>query len=141
MTHASRNTTTGLNFEKQIVIKNDGICLTKNNLYKYLEKNGIDWTTILSRKLLPDEAYYNPTTKEFSIYEKKYHQTEGSADEKPQTCGFKIWEYKKLGRAIGAKKTTYTYLLSSWFAQDKYRDMLDYIRNEVKDCDYIIVGD
>lgn len=48
---------------------------------------------------------------------------------------------KKLGRAIGAKKTTYTYLLSSWFAQDKYRDMLDYIRNEVKDCDYIIVGD
>lgn len=58
MTHASRDTTTtGLNFEKQIVIKNDGICLTKNNL------------------------------------------------------------------------------------QDKYRDMLDYIRNEVKDCDYIIVGD
>ena len=104
MTHASRNTTTGLNFEKQIVIKNDGICLTKNNLYKYLEKNGIDWTTILSRKLLPDEAYYNPITKEFSIYEKKYQQTEGSADEKPQTCGFKIWEYKKLGHAIGAKK-------------------------------------
>lgn len=27
------------------------------------------------------------------------------------------------------------------FAQDKYRNMLDYIRNEVKDCDYIIVGD
>ena len=141
MTHASRDTTTGLNFEKQIVIKNDGICLTKNNLYKYLEKNGIDWTTILSRKLLPDEAYYNPTTKEFSIYEKKYQQTEGSADEKPQTCGFKIWEYKTLGRAIGAEKTTYTYLLSSWFAQDKYHDMLDYIRNEVKDCDYVIVGD
>ena len=141
MTRASRDTTTGLNFEKQIVIKNDGICLTKNNLYKYLEKNGIDWTTILSRKLLPDEAYYNPTTKEFSIYEKKYQQTEGSADEKPQTCGFKIWEYKKLGRAIGSEKTTYTYLLNSWFAQDKYRDMLDYIRNEVKDCDYIIVGD
>ena len=115
--------------------------MTKNNLYKYLEKNGIDWTTILSRKLLPDEAYYNPTTKEFSIYEKKYQQTEGSADEKPQTCGFKIWEYKKLSRAIGAEKTTYTYLLSSWFAQDKYHDMLDYIRNEVKDCDYIIVGD
>lgn len=48
MTHASRDTTTGLNFEKQIVIKNDSICLTKNNLYKYLEENGIDWTTILS---------------------------------------------------------------------------------------------
>ena len=141
MTHASRNTSTGLNFEKQVLVKNDGICLTKNNLYKYLEENGIDWTTILSRKLLPDEAYYNPVTKEFSIYEKKYQQTEGSADEKPQTCGFKIWEYKKLGRAMGAEKVTYTYLLSSWFAQDKYHDMLDYIRNEVKDCDYVIVGD
>lgn len=141
MTHASRNTSTGLNFEKQVLIKNDGICLTKNNLYKYLEKNGIDWTTILSRKLLPDEAYYNPVTKEFFIYEKKYQQTEGSADEKPQTCGFKIWEYKKLGRAMGAEKVTYTYLLSSWFTKDKYRDMLDYIRNEVEDCDYVIVGD
>lgn len=58
MTRVSRDTTTGLNFEKQIVIKNDGICLTKNNLYKYLEKNGIDWTTILSRKLLPKDNLY-----------------------------------------------------------------------------------
>ena len=140
MTHASRNTSTGLDFEEQVLVKNDGICLTKNNLYKYLEKNGIDWTTILSRKLLPDEAYYNPVTKEFSIYEKKYQQTEGSADEKPQTCGFKIWEYKKLGRAIGAEKVTYTYLLSSWFAQDKYRDMLEYIRS-VPNCNYMFVED
>ena len=140
-THASRDTSTGLIFEKKVVIKNDGICLTKNKLYKYLEKNKIDWTKIISRKLLPDEAYYNPKTKEFIIYEKKYQQTEGSADEKPQTCGFKIWEYKKLGKAIGAEKVTYIYLLSSWFAQNKYRDMLEYIRNEVKDCDYVIVGD
>lgn len=140
-TNASRDTSTGLIFEKKVVIKNDGICLTKNKLYKYLEKNKIDWTKIISRKLLPDEAYYNPKTKEFIIYEKKYQQTEGSADEKPQTCGFKIWEYKKLGKAIGAEKVTYVYLLSSWFAQNKYRDMLEYIRNEVKDCDYVIVGD
>ena len=42
MTHASRDTTTGLNFEKQIVIKNDGICLTKNNLYNlWLQDLGI----------------------------------------------------------------------------------------------------
>ena len=141
MTHASRDTSTGLKFEEYITIKSEGICLTKNNLYKYLKDNNIDWTSILSRKLLPDEAYYNPNTKEFSIYEKKYQQTEGSADEKPQTCGFKIWEYIKIGYAIGAEKVTHTYLLSSWFAQDKYRDMLNYIRTEVEDCDYIIVGD
>ena len=41
MTHASRNTSTGLDFEKQVLVKNDGICLTKNNLYKYLEKQRI----------------------------------------------------------------------------------------------------
>lgn len=141
MTHASRNTSTGLNFEKQVLVKNDGICLTKNNLYKYLEKNGIDWTTIISRKILPDEAYYNPVTKELIVYEKKYQQTEGSADEKPQTCGFKIRQFGKIGRAIGAEKVTYIYLLSPWFNQPKYRDMLDYIRYEVEGCDYIIVGD
>lgn len=137
----SRDTTTGLDFEKKIHINKDGICLTKNNLYNYLRERKIDWTTIISRKLLPDEAYYNPETKEFFVYEKKYQQVEGSADEKPQTCGFKIWEYKKIGRAIGAEKVTYTYLLSSWFKKEKYKDMLDYIRNEVTDCDYIIVGD
>ena len=104
MTRASRDTTTGLNFEKQIVIKNDGICLTKNNLYKYLEKNGIDWTTILSRKLLPDEAYYNPTTKEFSIYEKKYQQTEGSADENHRLVALKFGNIRNLVAQLVRKK-------------------------------------
>ena len=104
MTHASRDTSTGLKFEEYVTIKSEGICLTKNNLYKYLKDNNIDWTSILSRKLLPDEAYYNPNTKEFSIYEKKYQRTEGSADEKPQTCGFKIWEYKKLDMQLVLRK-------------------------------------
>ena len=40
MTHASRDTTTGLNFEEQMVINNDGIGLTRNNLYKYREESG-----------------------------------------------------------------------------------------------------
>lgn len=70
MTRASRDTTTGLWFEEQIHINNKGIDLTKNKLYTYLKSRGIDYTTIISRKLLPDEAYYNPETGILDIYEK-----------------------------------------------------------------------
>lgn len=138
MTHATRNTTTGLKFEEQVQTKNEGINLTKYNLYKYLEQNNINWKDIISKKLLPDEAYFNPETKEFTIIEKKFQQTAGSADEKPQTCAFKIHQFKKIGKAIGADKVTYTYLLSSWFAKPEYRDMLDYIKS-VEGCDYKIM--
>lgn len=138
MTHASRNTTTGLKFEEQVKINTSGIELTKHKLYKYLNTLGIKWDDIISKKLLPDEAYFDPITKELKIYEKKYQQVAGSADEKPQTCGFKIHQFKKIGNAIGAKKVTYTYLLSSWFAKPEYKDMLDYIKS-VEGCDYQIM--
>lgn len=138
MIHASRDTATGLEFEKAYQLNKQGINLTKTKLYSYLKERGIKWENIISRKLLPDEAYFNPTTKELIIYEKKFQQTQGSADEKPQTCGFKISQFRKLGAAIGAEKVTYTYILNNWFAQPMYKDMLDYIRS-VDGCDYIIV--
>ena len=138
MTHASRNTTSGLKFEEQVKTNTSGIELTKHKLYKYLDSLGIKWNDIISKKLLPDEAYFNPITKELKIYEKKYQQVAGSADEKPQTCGFKIYQFKKIGNAIGAKKVTYTYLLSSWFAKPEYKDMLDYIKS-IEGCDYQIM--
>lgn len=135
MTHASRNTTTGLVFENKVQLNKDGINLTKHNLYRYLKEQGIDYKKIISKKLLPDEAYFNIETKEFSIYEKKYQQTPGSADEKPQTCAFKIWEYNKIGKAIGAEKVSYTYIFNDWFKKPEYKDMLEYIRS-VPQCDY-----
>lgn len=137
-THASRDTTTGLKFENRININKEGINLTKHNLYKYLSSLGIDWKDLLSRKLLPDEAYFNPNTKELSIYEKKFQQTEGSADEKPQTCAFKIWQFQKIGKAIGATNVTYTYIFNDWFKHPRYKDMLDYIKS-VPGCDYMIM--
>lgn len=138
MTHASRDTSTGLKFEEKVQTNTNGINLTKHNLYKYLKENHIDWEKLISKKLLPDEAYFNPITKEFTIYEKKFQQTAGSADEKPQTCAFKIYEYRKIGAAIGAKKVTYTYLLSNWFSKPEYKDMLNYIKS-VDGCDYKIM--
>lgn len=137
-TNASRNTTTGLMFENYVHMKSNGIDVSKNNLYKYMKEHNIDWTSVISRKLLPDEAYWDEQNKVLTVYEKKYQQTEGSADEKPQTCGFKIWEFSKIGKLLGAKTVTYTYILSDWFRAEKYKDMLEYIRT-VPNCDYMFV--
>ena len=135
-TNASRNTTTGLMFENYVQMKASGIDVSKNNLYNFMKARKIDWSNAISRKLLPDEAYWDEDNKILTIYEKKYQQTEGSADEKPQTCGFKIWEFNKIGQLLGANLVTYTYILSDWFKADKYKDMLEYIRT-VPNCDYM----
>ena len=130
MTHASRDTSTGLKFEDKIHVISSGINLTKHKLYKYMDKLGIKWKDIISKQILPDEAYFDENTKELKIYEKKFQQVKGSADEKPQTCAFKIHQFKKIGNAIGAKSVTYTYLLSSWFARPEYKYMLVYITRD-----------
>jgi hypothetical protein len=135
-TYASRDTSTGLKFEELVSAKGKGIDLSKHNLYRFLKSKGIDWTDFLSRKLLPDEAYWDETTQTLSIFEKKYQEKEGSADEKPQTCGFKILQFKKIGKALGAKKVSYTYIFNDWFKNPRYKDMLDYI-NSVDGCGYI----
>lgn len=132
----SRDTTTGAQFEEKVTLKNrhpNGIDLSKGKLYKYLKSKNINWQNILSRKLLPDEAYFDGDT--LYIYEKKYQQVEGSADEKLQTCGFKIYEFKKIAKLLGAKKVKYTYILSDWFKQSKYKDVLVYI-NDTPGCWY-----
>ena len=69
------------------------------------------------------------------IYEKKFQQTNGSADEKPQTCAFKIYEYKKLFSSLGVKNVYYIYIFNDWFKKSEYKDMLDYI-NSVDGCSY-----
>ena len=139
-THASRNTTTGLAFEEMVsAAQKNGIDMTKHNMYAYFKEHNIDWQSIISKKLLPDEAYFDPNKKTLTIFEKKFQQTAGSCDEKPQTCGFKIWEFRKLGKLLGVapENVTYTYILSKWFSDPRYKDMLEYIK-ATDGCDYII---
>lgn len=140
MTHASRNTTTGLLFEEKAKLQIDGIDVTKHKLYDYLSKKGIDYKILLSKKLLPDEAYIDETNSCLKVYEKKFQQTPGSADEKPQTCAFKIFQFKKIAAALGLKNTTYTYIFNDWFKNPKYADMLEYIKS-VEGCDYFFWED
>lgn len=135
-TNVTRDTTTGIIFENKISgLNKNGIDVTKYNLYSYMKSKGLKWEDYISRRLLPDEGYLDYENDELRIYEKKFQKTNGSADEKPQTCGFKILEFNKIAKALGVSKVTYTYLLSDWFKQPKYKDMLDYIKS-VEGCDY-----
>ena len=99
----------------------------------FLSNLDIDWKQIITRRLMPDDAIYIPKIKQVTIMEKKYQQTEGSVDEKLQTSGFKLKQYRKLleGTSIEVK---FIYVLNDWFHNPRYKDVLDYIR-EVK-CDY-----
>lgn len=105
--------------------------LGKNKLYKkFLEKNHIDYTQIISKKLLPDEALLVniEETKILFILELKFQEVAGSVDEKLQTCDFKNQQYKKLLSPLNIE-VCYTYILNDWFKKPEYRDVLNYIES------------
>ena len=58
--------------------------------------------------------------------EVKHQHTEGSVDEKLQTCDFKKKQYKKLLSRLNIE-VEYVYILSRWFDAPRYKDVLDYI--------------
>lgn len=141
------NTITGLNFEKETdildllktkkgykVVKNViyyeskkvAESFRKNSLYKYLETKGVDYTKILSKKLLPDEAIYVIINNTLFIVEVKFQKVAGSVDEKLQTCDFKRKQYAKLMAPLNIE-VEYIYILSDWFRHPSYKDVLDYI--------------
>ena len=104
-----------------------GYSVPKHALYSVvLEPNKIDWQKIISKKLLPDEAFLITGVKTVYIIEKKFQNTAGSVDEKLQTCDFKKKQYEKLfsGTSI---KVEYIYVLNDWFKDPKYQDVLNYI--------------
>lgn len=138
-THASRNTTTGLIFEEKVKMEENGIDISKHNLYRFLKERKVDWQNYISKKLLPDEAYYDEINNKVVIYEKKYQQTAGSADEKPQTCAFKIYEFRKLFSSLNITDVSYIYIFNEWFKKPEYNDMLSYIKS-VNGCDYIFAN-
>ena len=98
----------------------------KHELYKYLAEKGVDYTKFLSKKLLPDDAIYVIKENTLFIIEVKYQQVEGSVDEKLQTCDFKLKQYKRLFSPLNLE-VEYIYVLSKWFRNPKYKDVLDYI--------------
>jgi hypothetical protein len=104
----------------------------KHKLYfDFLTPRGIDYKTILSKKLLPDGALLVGDT--IYIIEKKFQAGGGSVDEKIQTCDFKKKQYVRLFSSLGVKVEFY-YVLSDFFNHPKYQDVFEYIRGV--GCDY-----
>ena len=95
---------------------------------------------VISKELKPDEAYFNPEQLTLNIYEKKTQHGGGSADEKLQTCAFKIAEYRKIAKYLGVSPESvyYTYILDDWFKDPRYKDMLEFIKM-TDGCDYMFV--
>lgn len=106
-----------------------GLLLEKHKLYsELLERNKVDWRRILSKQLLPDDAILVRPNAVLTVVEKKFQQVEGSVDEKLQTCDFKKKQYTKLLRPLGVS-VQYCYVLSDWFQNPKYKDVLQYIES------------
>jgi hypothetical protein len=146
-TGGARTMETGLKFEKETslakaleesgfrISQNEiykgqtlsGLLLGQHRLYKFLDAEKVEWEKILSKKLLPDEAVLSKKGNSLTVVEKKWQETEGSVDEKLQTCGFKIRQYTRLLEPLGVK-VKYVYLLNDWFSNPRYADVLDYIK-------------
>lgn len=97
-------------FDKKHVAKS----FRKHQLYKFLKLEGVNWKEHLSKKLLPDEAIYVIKENTVFIIEMKSQSVAGSVDEKLQTCGFKLQQYKKLFAPLNYE-VEYIYILSDWF--------------------------
>ena len=102
-------------------------CFKKNEFYKFLNEEGIDWESLISKRLLPDDALLVVIRETLFIVEVKYQQVNGSVDEKLQTCDFKRKQYQKLVHPLDLK-VEYVYVLNDWFKNPKYKDVLEYIR-------------
>lgn len=141
------NTITGLRFEKRqdvlsILKETAGYSVTENviyylgnevarsykkqGLYRFLQKEKIDWRKYISKQLLPDEALYVIINNTLFIIEMKFQKVSGSVDEKLQTCDFKKKQYKKLMAPLNIE-VEYIYILNEWFKKPEYKDTLDYV--------------
>ncbi len=98
----------------------------KHGFYKFLDELEIKWKDIISKRLFPDDSIYVIVNNTLFIIECKYQQVAGSVDEKLQTCDFKKKQYQKLMSHANIE-VEYIYLLSDWFKDPKYQDVLDYI--------------
>ena len=105
----------------------------KHELYRFLDSVGINWNDILSKKLLTDDAIYVIRNNTIFIIEIKYQEVAGSVDEKLQTCGFKLLQYRRLLSSLNYE-VQYIYILNDWFRDLKYRDTLNYIVSQ--GCSY-----
>lgn len=122
--------------ECKVTIENKliGMSVPKRNIYnKFLVPRGIDYKNYNSKGWEPDEAFINLLNNRVYIIEKKFQKCSGSVDEKLPNCHFKKLEYQKLFTPLQFK-VEFVYVLSDWFKNPQYKDVLEYI--EMMGCYY-----
>ncbi len=105
-----------------------GRIFKKHGFYKFLDELKIEWKSLISKRLLPDDSIFVIIANTLFIIECKFQQVAGSVDEKLQTCDFKRKQYQRL-LAPANIEVEYIYLLSDWFRKPEYKDVLDYIHS------------
>ena len=103
-------------------------CFKKQEFYRFLDEQNINWEDMVSKRWLPDDALLVIVRETLFIIEVKYQQVSGSVDEKLQTCDFKRKFYLKLVSSLGLR-VEYVYVLNDWFKKSEYKDVLDYIHS------------
>jgi len=105
-----------------------GRIFKKSGFYRFLDELGINWKSLISKRLMPDDSIFVIVANTLFIIECKFQQVPGSVDEKLQTCDFKKKQYQKLLSKANIE-VEYIYLLSDWFRKPEYKDVLDYIHS------------
>lgn len=115
-----------------------GTISKQGGFYKsFLKVKTTDIKKEFGRSLRPDTAFYNANNKTLYIIEKKFQATNGSVDEKIQTCEFKLRYYNRIAwkyKEDEIKHVRYFYLLSKFFDKKEYTEVLHFIQD--KGCDY-----
>ena len=134
-THASRDTTTGLKFEKMAdFTRTDGEKIQQRAFASWVKKHG---GTMLPWEFRPYNAFYFADTNEFVIYELKRQSTKGSADEKLAACGWRLEDYRTILSTVGIppEKVKLIYIFENeWFRTPRYKTILNYM--ERQGCEY-----
>jgi hypothetical protein len=122
---------TNINDVYEIFYNNEsyGFSMKKHSFHYFLNaKMNVNAKNIWSKNLLPDQCFYNTKNKTLYIAEVKWQETPGTADEKPQTCSFKLRQYKRLIENIDdIEDVKYFYIFNDWFKKSCYKDMLEFI--------------
>lgn len=104
------------------------VSIPQGKFKNYFESQGVNFKEIWSKMLRPDEALYNPDTKQLIIIEKKFQRTAGSVDEKLETFPFKKWKYEKLINTGHVSTVQFVFLGNDWFAHPRYQDCKEYLK-------------
>jgi hypothetical protein len=100
----------------------------KGDFKRYLKEAGHCDLTTFSHHLQPDDAILVLVRDTLFVFEIKVQHGGGSVDEKLQTCDYKKKYYQRCLMNSGIL-VEFVYILSDWFKQPRYRDVLTYIQS------------